>query len=129
MNVDGLMRLRRPAKPAGFGWETIINREQQLLAHCPPQLTFVRQQTCCISFVPRQNSSSTMQLALRPNAASLGSAPAASRQAVKSRKTALVVPNAVKDVFMPALRCASPRSLSIHVEPVPCWWAAVPDRC
>lgn len=45
-----------------------------------------------------------MQLALRPNAASLGSAPAASRQAVKGRKTALVVPNAVKDVFMPALR-------------------------
>lgn len=89
-------------KPAGFiqqvelcplGWPIDV-----AIAPCcrsgPAAYLFVYRHTCC----------STMQLALRPNAACLGSAPAGSRQAVKGRKAVLVAPNAVKDVFMPALR-------------------------
>jgi hypothetical protein len=89
-------------KPAGFiqqvelcplGWPIDV-----AIAPCcrsgPAAYLFVNRHTCC----------STMQLALRPNAACLGSAPAGSRQAVKGRKAVLVAPNAVKDVFMPALR-------------------------
>lgn len=59
-----------------------------------------------------------MQLASRPNAR-LGSAQA-SRQAVKGRKTALSVPNAVKDVFMPALRWARAAGVEIH-RCLHCW--------